>query len=57
MTNPDFVRPMLAKLVKLLPEGPDREYDLNLDWYRMETRPHEKCPFANLPTAAEPDSR
>jgi bifunctional non-homologous end joining protein LigD len=36
VTNPGFVPPMLAKLVKELPEGPQWEYELKLDGYRLE---------------------
>jgi bifunctional non-homologous end joining protein LigD len=36
MSNPGFVPPMLAKLVKVLPEGPQWEYELKLDGYRLE---------------------
>src|SRR6516162_3518155 len=36
MSNPGFVPPMLAKLVKVLPEGPEWEYELKLDGYRLE---------------------
>jgi bifunctional non-homologous end joining protein LigD len=36
MANPAFVPPMLAKLVKALPEGPEWEYELKLDGYRLE---------------------
>jgi bifunctional non-homologous end joining protein LigD len=36
MTNPGFVLPMLAKLVKVLPEGPEWEYELKLDGFRLE---------------------
>ena len=31
MPSPVFVPPMLAKLVRTLPEGPDWEYELKLD--------------------------
>lgn len=31
-----FVPPMLAKLVRTLPEGPEWEYELKLDGYRLE---------------------
>src|SRR5262245_64878962 len=31
-----FVEPMLAKLVRVLPEGPEWEYELKLDGYRLE---------------------
>jgi hypothetical protein len=33
---PMFVPPMLAKLVRTLPEGPEWEYELKLDGYRLE---------------------
>jgi bifunctional non-homologous end joining protein LigD len=36
MADPSFVQPMLAKLVKVLPEGRDWEYELKLDGYRLE---------------------
>jgi len=32
----NFVPPMLAKLVKVLPEGPQWEYELKLDGYRLQ---------------------
>ena len=31
-----FVPPMLAKLVRVLPEGPEWEYEVKLDGYRLE---------------------
>ncbi len=31
-----FVPPMLAKLVGVLPEGPEWEYEVKLDGYRLE---------------------
>jgi bifunctional non-homologous end joining protein LigD len=34
--SPGFVPPMLATLVKALPEGPEWEYELKLDGYRLE---------------------
>ena len=37
MANPPaFTPPMLAKLVRTLPEGPDWEYELKLDGYRLQ---------------------
>src|SRR5580765_232949 len=36
MPQPTFVPPMLAKLVQTLPEGPQWEYELKLDGYRLE---------------------
>lgn len=36
MTEPSFVPPMLARLVRTLPEGPEWEYELKLDGYRLE---------------------
>ena len=36
MSHPAFIPPMLAKLVKALPEGPQWEYELKLDGYRLE---------------------
>ena len=33
---PQFVSPMLARLVRTLPEGPEWEYELKLDGYRIE---------------------
>jgi DNA ligase D-like protein (predicted ligase) len=36
MSEPAFVTPMLAKLVRALPEGPGWEYELKLDGYRLE---------------------
>jgi len=33
--EPEFVSPMLAKLVLTLPEGPQWEYELKLDGYRL----------------------
>jgi hypothetical protein len=36
MSKPSFVPPMLAKLVRTLPEGPEWEYELKLDGYRLE---------------------
>ena len=33
---PLFVPPMLAGSVRTLPEGPEREYELKLDSYRLE---------------------
>ena len=37
MANPlAFTPPMLAKLVRTLPEGPDWEYELKLDGYRLQ---------------------
>src|SRR5580765_6746745 len=36
MSEPSFVPPMLAKLVKALPEGPKWEYEIKLDGYRLE---------------------
>src|SRR5690349_11829429 len=36
MSEPEFVPPMLAKLVRTLPEGPQWEYELKLDGYRLE---------------------
>jgi bifunctional non-homologous end joining protein LigD len=40
MTEPAFVPPMLAKLVRTLPEGPEWEYELKLDGYRLEAIRH-----------------
>jgi ATP-dependent DNA ligase len=40
MTNPGFVPAMLAKLVKVLPDGPEWEYELKLDGYRLEAVTH-----------------
>ena len=34
--TPAFIEPMLAKLVETLPEGPEWEYELKLDGYRLE---------------------
>jgi ATP-dependent DNA ligase len=36
MTVPVFEPPMLAKLVKVLPEGAEWEYELKLDGYRLQ---------------------
>src|SRR5215510_7218361 len=36
MPIPAFVPPMLARLVHTLPEGPEWEYELKLDGYRLE---------------------
>jgi DNA ligase D-like protein (predicted ligase) len=36
MGAPTFVPPMLAKLVRTLPEGPEWEYEVKLDGYRLE---------------------
>jgi ATP-dependent DNA ligase len=36
MATPTFVQPMLAKLVERLPDGPEWEYELKLDGYRLE---------------------
>src|SRR3954454_24993250 len=36
MPTPAFVPPMLARLVRTLPEGPEWEYELKLDGYRLE---------------------
>ena len=33
---PTFVPPMLARLVRTLPDGPQWEYELKLDGYRLE---------------------
>src|SRR5262245_12877920 len=40
MPDPQFVPPMLAKLVRALPEGPQWEYELKLDGYRLEAIKH-----------------
>ncbi|MGH7972170.1 MAG: hypothetical protein ACREIC_25935 [Limisphaerales bacterium] len=38
-----FVSPMLAKLVRTLPEGAEWEYELKLDGYRLEAvKPNDK---------------
>jgi len=36
MSHLAFEEPMLAKLVRTLPEGPEWEYELKLDGYRLE---------------------
>jgi bifunctional non-homologous end joining protein LigD len=36
MSEPAFVPPMLARLVRVLPEGPEWEHELKLDGYRLE---------------------
>jgi DNA ligase D-like protein (predicted ligase) len=36
MPNLEFVPPMLATLVKAVPEGPEWEYEVKLDGYRLE---------------------
>ena len=36
MPPPAFVLPMLARLVRTLPEGPQWEYELKLDGYRLQ---------------------
>jgi DNA ligase D-like protein (predicted ligase) len=36
MSDPKFVPPMLATLVRTLPEGPEWEYELKLDGYRLQ---------------------
>lgn len=36
MSEPEFVAPMLATLVRTLPEGPQWEYELKLDGYRLQ---------------------
>jgi len=36
MSEPKFFPPMLATLVKELPEGPQWEYELKLDGYRLQ---------------------
>jgi bifunctional non-homologous end joining protein LigD len=36
MSSPEFIPPMLAKLVRVLPEGREWEYELKLDGYRLE---------------------
>ena len=36
MPTPSFLPPMLARLVRTLPEGPDWEYELKLDGYRLQ---------------------
>jgi len=41
MLEPKFVPPMLATLVKTLPEGPQWEYELKLDGYRLQAVKHE----------------
>ena len=33
---PIFIPPMLARLVRTLPEGPEWEYELKLDGYRLQ---------------------
>jgi ATP-dependent DNA ligase len=33
---PGFIAPMLATLVRTLPEGPEWEYELKLDGYRLQ---------------------
>src|SRR5438045_3425170 len=40
MLEPGFVQPMLAKLVRTLPEGPQWEYELKLDGYRLQAIKH-----------------
>lgn len=40
MSEPEFVPPMLATLVKNLPEGPEWEYELKLDGYRLQAIRH-----------------
>jgi DNA ligase D-like protein (predicted ligase) len=40
MTDLCFVPPMLATLVRTLPEGPQWEYELKLDGYRLEAVKH-----------------
>src|SRR5262245_58465080 len=40
MPAPAFVPPMLAKLVRTLPEGPQWEYELKLDGYRLQATKH-----------------
>src|SRR5689334_9558483 len=40
MPMPPFVPPMLAKLVRSLPEGPQWEYELKLDGYRLQAIKH-----------------
>ena len=41
MLGPKFVQPMLATLVRTLPEGPQWEYELKLDGYRLQAVKHE----------------
>src|SRR5260370_138665 len=36
MSDLKFVSPMLATLVRTLPEGPEWEYELKLDGYRLQ---------------------
>jgi bifunctional non-homologous end joining protein LigD len=36
MSEATFIEPMLAKLVEKLPEGPQWEYELKLEGYRLE---------------------
>ena len=36
MPTPELVPPMLAKLVRTLPEGADWEYELKLEGYRLQ---------------------
>src|SRR5262249_17862348 len=36
MPGPQFIPPMLARLVRTLPEGPGWEYELKLDGYRLQ---------------------
>jgi DNA ligase D-like protein (predicted ligase) len=41
MANPiPFIPPMLARLVRTLPEGPQWEYELKLDGYRLQAIKH-----------------
>jgi len=40
MSEPVFVSPMLATLVKTLPEGTQWEYELKLDGYRLQAIKH-----------------
>jgi ATP-dependent DNA ligase len=35
-TKPEFVPPMLAKLVRALPEGPGWSFEVKFDGYRIE---------------------
>ena len=36
MASPTFVPPMLARLVRTLPDSPDWQYELKLDGYRLQ---------------------
>src|SRR6476646_8302102 len=41
MSDPKFVPPMLATLVRTLPEGPQWQYELKLDGYRLQAVKHD----------------